>query len=129
MAKQYKYRKIIDAVTTHCLLEPDYELLKIEERVQVIGELDGFTYVSVPDSIKLPVNQPILLIPADLEADKINAKVVEKIRAKYSINDEIKMLRTAVPEDTAKWTAYVEECRSWGDKEKQLLSSVAEVKK
>ena len=33
--KQYKYKKIITDVTTLTVVEPDYELLKLKERVQV----------------------------------------------------------------------------------------------
>jgi len=120
--KQYKYRKIINEVTTLCLVEPDYELLKLKERVQVIGELDGFTYVEVPDSVTLPSDQPVLLIEANYEADKINAQVVEKIRQKYSINDEIKMLRLGLATDEAKaWNTYAEACRAEGAAAKELL--------
>lgn len=124
MAKQYKYRKIINEVTTLCLVEPDYELLKLKERVQVIGELDGFTYIEVPDSIKLPSEQPILLIEANLEADKIDFQTVQKIRAQYSINDELKALRTAVGGNTTEfktYNAYVEECKAAGTVLKQAV--------
>lgn len=129
MAKQYKYRKIINEVTTLCLVEPDYELLKLEERVQVIGELDGFTYVEVPDSITLPSDQPVLLIEANLEADKIDFQTVEKIRARYSVNDEIKLLRTAPSTETTAWNSYVEECRAEGAAVKELLIKPVEVEK
>lgn len=127
MAKQYKYRKIINEVTTLCLVEPDYELLKLKERVQVIGELDGFTYVEVPDSITLPSDQPVLLIEANLEADKIDFQTVEKIRARYSVNDEIKMLRTAPSKETTTWNSYVEQCRAEGAALKELIA-IKEVK-
>jgi hypothetical protein len=124
MAKQYKYRKIINEVTTLCLVEPDYELLKLNERVQVIGELDGFTYVEVPDSVTLPTEQPVLLIEANLETDKIDFQTVQKIRAQYSINDELKALRTAVGGNTTGFTtynAYVEECKAVGTVLKQAV--------
>ena len=122
MAKQYKYRKIINEVTTLCLVEPDYELLKLKERVQVIGELNGFTYVEVPDSITLPSDQPVLLIEANLETDKIDFQTVEKIRARYSVNDEIKMLRLGLATDEAKaWNTYAEACRAEGAAAKKIL--------
>ena len=122
MAKQYKYRKIINAVTTLCLVEPDYELLKLKDRVQVIGELNGFTYVEVPDSVTLPADQPVLLIEANLEADKIDAQTVEKIRQKYTVNDEIKMLRLGLATDEAKeWNTYAEACRAEGAAAKEIL--------
>ena len=121
MAKQYKYRKITNDVTTLCLVEPDYELLKLKERVQVIGELDGFTYVEVPDSVTLPSNQPVLLIEANLESDKIDYQTVEKIRARYSVNDEIKMLRTAPSTESTAWNEFVEKCCADGKAAKELL--------
>jgi hypothetical protein len=122
--KQYKYKKIITDITTYTLVEPDYELLKLKERVQVIGELDGFTYISVPDSVTLPKEQPILLIEANLEADKIDFQTVQKIRAQYSINDELKALRTAVGGNTTEFTAYnayVEKCKAAGTVLKQAV--------
>ena len=115
---QYKYKKIQTAITTYTLAEPDYELLNLKERVREIGVLDGFTYIEVPDSIKLPKEQPVTLIEANLEADKVNAQVVEKIRERYSINDEIKLLRLGDTPEKATWSKYVEECRAWGAKRK-----------
>ena len=119
--KQYKYKKIITDVTTFALVEPDYELLKLKERVQVIGELDGFTYVEVPDSITLP-EQPVLLIEANLESDKIDFQTVEKIRARYSVNDEIKMLRVGASKEVDAWKAHVEVCRAEGAALKKLIA-------
>ena len=127
--KQYKYKKIVTDITTYTLVEPDYELLKLKERVQVIGELDGFTYIEVPDSVTLPSEQPILLIEANLESDKIDSQTVEKIRARYSVNDEIKMLRTAPSTETKAWNSYVEQCRAEGAAAKKLLIKPVEVEK
>ena len=121
--KQYKYKKIITDITTYDLVEPDYELLKLKERVQVIGELDGFTYVEVPDSITLPSEQPVLLIEANLESDKIDFQTVEKIRARYSINDEIKMLRVGASKEVDAWKAHVEVCRAEGAALKELIAT------
>ena len=115
---QYKYKKIVTDITTYTLIEPDYELLKSKERVREIGVLDGFTYIEVPDSVTLPKEQPVLLIEANLEADMVNAQVVQKIRERYSINDEIKLLRLGDSAEKEAWSKYVEECRSWGAKRK-----------
>jgi len=60
------------------------------------------------------------------QIDEINLKVVEYIRARYSIDDEFKFLRIELfafvpdPEASA-YNAYVEECRAWGRGEKQRL--------
>lgn len=80
MAKQYKYQKIITPITTYDLVEPDYELLEIGDRVQYLGRLEGYSYVSVPDGLELP-EQPVFLIEADYEADKeqaYNAAIVKQ---------------------------------------------------
>jgi len=126
MIKLYKYRKIADAITTYCLIEPDYNLLKTKERVQELATIDGWTYVSVPDSIILPEQPPqIYLVETEVpQVALINEQVVERIRRKYSINDEIKMLRVDPSKTTAEFVAYnnyAEECRVWGESEKTKL--------
>ena len=121
MAKQYKFRQIINSVTTLSLVEPDYQLLGLVDRVRVIGELDGFIYVEVPDSITLPSSQPVELVEANYKEDKIDAQVVDKIRNRYSVSDEIKLLRTAPSAGATAWNGYVEECRAWGKAQKEML--------
>lgn len=79
------------------------------------------TYIEVPDSITLPDNQPVELIEANMEEDKIDLQIVEKIRQRYSVNDEIKLLRTAPSAEATVWNAYVEECRAWGKVEKDKI--------
>ena len=51
----------------------------------------------------------------------INQRVVEKIREKYSEDDEFKMLRLAPSDESALYNDYVEECRALGRKEKGKL--------
>ncbi len=123
MEKIYKYRKITDDITTYCLLEPDYNLLATDERVKELATIAGYTYVSVPDGIILPP-QPnnIVLIEAESPLlEIINQQVVEMIRLRYSINDEIKMLRIGPSDETSAYNAYVESCRMWGKEEKAKL--------
>lgn len=86
-----------------------------------IGVLDGYTYISVPDGLALPADQPVELIEANYADDLIDDQVVEKIREKYSVNDEIKMLRLAPSAETAAWNEYVEECRAWGKAQKEMI--------
>jgi cellulose biosynthesis protein BcsQ len=135
MASIYRYQKIIDEITTHCLLEPDYNLLDAEERIVELCELDGYTYISVPDGIKLPIQPENISVESvkltvDLaDAIKkisphialINERVVNMIREKYSVNDEIKMLRIGPSDETATYNMYTEECRAWGRSEKLKL--------
>ena len=43
------------------------------------------------------------------------------IRGQYSIEDEIKLLRTAPSPEFELWNAYVEDCREWGRLQKAEL--------
>jgi len=128
MAKIYKYQKITDQFTTHCLVEPDYNLLETEDRITELCTIDGITYVSVPDNITLP-EQPEQITVEEVEltdelkesiksasphVQLINDRVVAKIREIYSLNDEIKMIRLSPSEESAAYNEYVEACREWG---------------
>jgi hypothetical protein len=139
MAKIYKYKKITDQWTTHCLVEPDYNLLETEEKITELCTIDGYTYVSVPDNISLPPQpkqitvEMVVLTPELSDAIKaasphimlINDRVVERIRKRYSVNDEIKMLRNMIrigqnPETEA-YNAWADECREMGQNGKAKL--------
>ena len=128
MAKIYKYQKITDQFTTHCLVEPDYNLLETEDRITELCTIDGITYVSVPDSIILPA-QPEQITVEEVEltdelkesiksasphVQLINDRVVSKIREVYSLNDEIKMIRLSPSAESTAYNEYVEACREWG---------------
>lgn len=104
-----------------------------------LATVDGITYVSIPDGAVLPASQPeeiaaSIVNPAVLTSDLldrlrdacphvhgINAEVVHKIRERYSMDDEIKLLRIAPSEETDAWNAYVEECRAWGREQKAAI--------
>ena len=135
MTKIYKYQKVQDAYTTHCLVEPDYNLLETEDRITELCTIDGVTYVSVPDSIILPA-QPEQITVEEVEltdelkesiksasphVQLINDRVVSKIREVYSLNDEIKMIRLSPSEESTNYNEYVEACRDWGRTEKARL--------
>ena len=51
----------------------------------------------------------------------INDQVEAKIRERYSVADEIKMLRIAPSPESDAWNDYVEDCREWGREEKAKL--------
>lgn len=134
MPKIYKYQKITDQWTTHTLQEPDYNLLDTSDRITELCDIDGETYVSVPDSITLPVQEHVtvedVVLADELKAAiiaasplfaNINGRVVDKIREVYSVNDEIKMLRIGPSEETAAYNDHVEACRAWGREEKARL--------
>lgn len=51
---------------------------------------------------------------------RINQQVVELIRYRYSIDDELGLLRTGPSEEAEAYSDYVEECRAWGREQKLL---------
>ena len=128
MTKIYKYQKVQDAYTTHCLVEPDYNLLETEDRITELCIIDGVTYVSVPDSIILPAQPEQITVEEVVLTDELNAaikaasphvqlvneRVVAKIREIYSLNDEIKMIRLSPSAESTAYDEYVEACREWG---------------
>lgn len=135
MAKIYRYQKVIDAFTTHYLREPDSVSEREWDRVTELCTIDGMTYVSVPDTVVLPVQpkeisvEAVILTTALGDSIKaasphvalINARVVAKIREKYSVDDEFKMLRVGPSPETEAYNDHVEACRAWGRAEKTRL--------
>lgn len=130
------YRKHIDALVTRELRLPDGE--NHQRLGQEIATVDGITYVSLPDGAALPVDQPeeiaasiqtVTLSDALREDIKvaspqvrvINAMVGEKIAEKYSLADEIKLLRTAPSAEFDQYSAHAEACRAWGREQKAAL--------
>ena len=96
------------------------------------------TYVSLQDGATLPEDQPqeivgsfatVTLTEALRSAIKaasphvrlINERVREAISARYSMADEIKLIRTSPSEEAIAYNAYAEECRNWGRIEKAKL--------
>ena len=51
----------------------------------------------------------------------INQRVREAISSRYSLEDEIKLLRTAPSAEMDAYNAWAEECRAWGRAEKAKL--------
>ena len=103
-----------------------------------LATVDGVSYVHVPDSVTMP-DQPIeigwrqvspdealmkAIRAASPNARVINAGVVAKIRSRYSLDDEIKLLRTRPSAEFDEWNMFVEECRAWGDAEKAKIGLV-----
>jgi len=110
--KEYKYKKITDDVTTYTPYG-DYKEL---------GVVDGFTYISAEklDDIQ---HKNVVLVPVETSyaQDKINEQIIQKIRQRYSINDEIKILRAGTTDEKSAYNNYVEECRAWGKAMKEML--------
>lgn len=51
----------------------------------------------------------------------INQRVRERIAERYTLTDEIKLLRLAPSPESAVYNDYVEACRQWGHDEKATL--------
>lgn len=89
---------------------------------------DGYTYISIPTETVLPTQPPEITIEdvtltPDLRseiktaspiAQLISTRVVDQIRAHYSVNDELKLLRTQPSAEFEVYNAYVEDCRAEG---------------
>ena len=135
MPKIYKYRKVTDKYTTYTAIDNEEEDKKITE----LCTINGDTYISVPDGLNLP-KQPkeITLEPViidDILKEKIEStsphlqlikkRTIDKIREKYPIDDELKIIRNKINEkDIEKYTEYnnlVEECIAEGKVKKEKL--------
>ena len=136
MPKIYSYSKITDKFTTYIITGPDYK--EGEDHITELCTIDGTTYVSVPDSVVLPIQpgqitlkEVATLTPelrkklkgASPHIQLIEQRVRNKIAEKYSIYYEIKALRKKDKDRDAfdAYDAYVEECVAWGDEEKKKL--------
>jgi hypothetical protein len=126
------YQKFINSERTVELALPSGD--GSERKGQELATVDGVTYVAVFDeplpeqpseitvsqvtvtpSIKklISENSPIIKL--------INQTVVDKISAKYSVNDEIKLLRTQPSAEFTAYNEYVESCRADGAQQKSAL--------
>lgn len=139
MPSLHAYRKVITAINTFDISLP--ESAPGQRQGQEIATLaDGRTIICLDDGATLPAEQPAQIatsiealpspLPAELRAQimaaspharLINQRVVEKIRAQYSVDDEIKMLRIAPSAETTAWNDHVEACRAWGRAERAKL--------
>lgn len=91
----------------------------------------GYTLgTTQPAAIKASIEALPSPLPADLrDAIKtasphvrlINSQVRDAIAERYSLADEIGLLRTAPNAEMTTYNAYVEECRAWGRDEKAKL--------
>ena len=152
MVTLYAYTKIIDKVTTHTLRLPDAP--QGQQAAQELCTLpDGRTVVALFDGHTLPANQPAAIaasietLPTPLpDALKeqikqssphvrlIGQNMIDKIRAVYSLDDEMYFARIGVGAATGMYTpsaselaemtafgSFVEGVRNWGRAERAKL--------
>jgi len=140
------YQKIITEYTTHKLNDP--RDLQGNALSTELCEIDGETYVSVQNGIALPPQPaeitvvPVVLTDALREQIKaasphsrlIGQRMIDTIRAAYSIDDEMYFARIGVGaanglyvpaasemEELATFGAFVEGVRDWGRSERAKL--------
>ena len=123
------FRKVSDAYTVYSLNAP--------EGSTELCTLDGVTYTVIPDGAELG-EQPEQIAasvesvtPDEVLRERICAasphvalireRVAAMIAKRYSITDEVKLLRTAPSPEFESYNAYAEECRQWGRERKAEL--------
>lgn len=152
MTSIVSYRKATDSYTTYALVTPDTQLdaAGAELYCTELCTLDGVTYVAVPDGITLPEQPPqiastvtsVTLTPelrdrikaASPHCQFIDARMQDKIRARYSAEDETYFARIGTGVALGKYTfepgeeaalteygAHVETVRQWGRTERSKL--------
>jgi hypothetical protein len=140
MAKIYRYKKKVTIDFTSVInLFSGSECVGFE-----LCALGDFTYIGLPDGVELPSDQPaeiadtieLVVLTDELRTliklhsphcKLIASRVVDKIRERYSIDDESAMQNKMIAEikgidiltesDRAKIAAayaYFKECREWG---------------
>lgn len=138
MTSLIAYRKSIDSVTTHTLRLPE-AVDGVSAGQEVAELLDGRTIVALFGTAQLPTSQPAA-IEASIEAltnpsadllaaikqasphvALINQRVEDAIGERYSIANQIKLLRTAPSAEMTAFDDFAEECRAWGRGEKAKL--------
>ena len=130
------YQKHIDAIITR---EAAFPVDAYNQRIGTeLATISGTTYISLPDGVTLPADQPteisatiqtvtpdaalILEIrAASPHVRLINQQVAQQIADIYSITDEIKLLRTAPSAEHDAYNAHAEACRAWGTAQKAAL--------
>lgn len=137
MPSIFSYRKYTSAQISRTLRLPEDDVTHSPIGTE-LATIDGVSYVSLPDGVTLPPDQPpkiaasiqVVTLTVELRdaikvasphCQLINARVIEQIRTRYSHDDEIKLLRLAPSPETVAWNTWVEECRAWGRAEKARL--------
>lgn len=137
MPQIIRYQKASDAYTTYTLATPN------ESGCTELCTLDGYTYVAVPDGVVLPDQpteiaatvEPVTLTDELREQIKaasphcqlIAQRMVDQIRAQYSVDDELFYARIMIGaaagmyefqsgelDEVAAFKTHVETVREWG---------------
>ena len=131
------YRKHIDAIYTHELRLPEgtdgqpagQELCTLADGRTVVVLFDGYTLPAEQHATIASTIEVLTLtdaLRAEIKAASphvrlINQRVREAIASRYSLADELKLIRTAPRAEMDAYHAWVEKCRAWGRAEKAKL--------
>jgi hypothetical protein len=148
MTSIVSYRKVSTPYTTIQMQLPDAMGADDSVYCTELCTLDGVTYVSVPDGVTLPDQppeltiEPVTLTPQLREAIKaasphaqlIAERIIQQIRGRYTLDDELYYARLAggistglyapTPDEmaeVAEYGAFVEGVRQWGRDERAKL--------
>lgn len=131
----FKYQKIITSGPNGTTLQFKDMGIGIEPKSLELGQLDSWHYISIPDASQVPeqhseINFQLANLTEQEKAELvstsravylINQEVVDSIRKKYSVDDELKLLRTQPSKEFDEYNAYVEACRAVAKLKKQNL--------
>lgn len=148
MTSIYAYQKVF---TPHSIIQmalPDNAGLDDEYRCTELCTLDGVTYVAVPDALTLPDQPPELTVAPAVLTDElreqikaasthvqlIGQRMIDRIRATYTIDDEMYFARIGVGAAMGMYAPssdeiqamtvfgeFVEAARQWGRTERAKL--------
>ncbi len=148
MTTIYSYQKVSTPYTVIQAVLPDSAGANDELHCTELCTIDGITYLSVPDGVTLPDQPPeIELTPVTLSPELreqikaasvhvafIAERMIQKIRAAYSIDDEMYFARIGVGAANGMYTPtagemadmqafgeFVESVRQWGRTERAKL--------
>jgi hypothetical protein len=127
MASLFAYTKVSDQFTTYFLkAEKLQELGRLSNGktvVSVDGALDQDQFEQITDIEQLPADGGAFR--AEISGMRafalIDEQTVAAIRSQYSIDDEMKLLRTRSEPQWTEYNDFVESCRDEGRAKKQAL--------
>lgn len=148
MTTIYSYQKVSTPYTVIQAVLPDSTGANDELHCTELCTLGGITFLSVPDGVTLPEQpteielKPVTLSPelreqikaASPHAQLISERMIQKIRAQYSVDDEMFFSRIGVGAATGMYAPtagemadmqafgqFVESVRQWGRTERANL--------
>jgi hypothetical protein len=151
MTSIIRYRIVSDALTTYRLKEPNGPDATTPRCTELCTLDDGYTYVTVPEGVTLPNDQPESvaatlqevaltdelrgqILTASTHCQLIAERVIERIRGRYPLDEELFLNRIATgvlaglyqyqpgeEEEVLAFGAWAEDCRQWGRQQRAVL--------